>query len=150
MSKAERTARVQWKGTLREGSGTILSTGSGAIGKLSITWAARTESSGGMTSPEELLAAAHAACFAMAFSNTLGKAGYIAKELDVSAVCTFEDPNITTMHLEVHGRVPGIDQAEFARIADHAEKIGCPVSAALRNNVQVSVSATLEVPVSSH
>ncbi|HST05431.1 MAG TPA: OsmC family peroxiredoxin [Chloroflexia bacterium] len=149
MTKAERTAQVEWKGTLREGAGTIISTGSGAFGNLPVTWAARTEASNGLTSPEELLAAAHASCFAMAFSSTLAKAGYTATELDVKAVCTFEPPKITTMHLEVHGQVPGIDQAEFARIADQAEKSGCPVSAALRNNVAVSVSATLEVPAAS-
>jgi osmotically inducible protein OsmC len=149
MPKAERTAQVEWKGNLREGAGTIVSTGSGAFGNLPVTWAARTEASNGLTSPEELLAAAHASCFAMAFSSTLAKAGYTATELDVKAVCTFEPPKITPMHIDVRGVVPGLDQAEFARIADQAEKSGCPVSAALRNNVEISVTAKLETPVTS-
>ena len=150
MPKAERTANVQWKGNLREGAGTITSTGSGAFGNLPVTWAARTEASNGLTSPEELLAAAQASCFAMAFSSTLAKAGYTATQLDVKAVCTFEPPKITTMHIEVRGQVPGIDQAEFARIADQAEKTGCPVSAALRNNVEISVRAKLDTSAGSH
>jgi lipoyl-dependent peroxiredoxin len=149
MPKAERIANVQWKGNLREGAGTIVSTGSGAFGNLPVTWAARTEASNGLTSPEELLAAAHASCFAMAFSSTLAKAGYTATQLDVKAVCTFEPPKITTMHLDVHGIVPGLDQAEFARIADQAEKTGCPVSAALRDNVEISVTAKLGTAVTS-
>ena len=107
MPKAERTANVQWKGNLREGAGTIISTGSGAFGNLPVTWAARTEASNGLTSPEELLAAAHASCFAMAFSSTLAKAGYTATQLDVKAVCTFEPPKITDYaHRSARDRCP--------------------------------------------
>jgi osmotically inducible protein OsmC len=143
MPKTDRTADVTWKGNLFEGSGTITSTGSGAFGELPVTWAARTEESNGKTSPEELLAMAQAACYAMAFSNTLNKAGYPPEELKVSATCTFEPPKITTMKLEVRGRVPGLDQSEFERIAGEAEK-GCPVANAFRNNVEITVNATLE------
>ena len=143
MPKADRNAQVQWNGNLTEGKGIIKSTGSGAFGDLPVTWAARTESSDGKTSPEELMAAAHAACYSMAFSNTLNKAGHPPEELNVSATCTFEPPKITTMVLEVRGRVPGLDQAEFAQIAEQAEK-NCPVSNALRNNVDIQVTAHLE------
>lgn len=143
MPKAERNAQVQWKGNLLQGAGTIKSTGSGAFGNLPITWAARTESSDGKTSPEELLAAAHASCFSMQFASALSKAGHPPDELNVSATCTFEPPRITTMRLEVRGRVPGIEQDEFQRIADDAEG-KCPVSNALRNNLNIQVTARLE------
>jgi lipoyl-dependent peroxiredoxin len=142
MPKADRQAQVVWNGNLFEGKGTIISTGSGAFGTLPVSWAARTESSDGKTSPEELLAMAHAACYAMALSNTLDEAGHPPEELRVSAVCTFEPPRITTMKLDVAGRVPGIDQAEFERIASQANQ-GCPVSNALRNNVDIQVTARL-------
>jgi len=143
MPKAERNAEVQWKGNLTEGKGTIKSTGSGALSNLPVTWAARTESSDGKTSPEELIAAAHAACYSMAFSNTLNKAGHPPDELNVSATCTFEPPKITTMRLEVRGRVSGIKQDEFQQIAEQAEK-NCPVSNALRNNLDIQVTARLD------
>ena len=143
MPKAERNAQVEWKGNLTEGSGTITRTGSGAFGKLPVTWAARTESPDGKTSPEELMAAAHAACYSMAFSNTLNKAGHPPQVLNVTATCTFEPPKITTMLLEVSGRVPGIDQDEFQQIAEQAEK-SCPVSNALRNNLDIQVEARLK------
>lgn len=143
MPKIERQAEVTWKGNLTQGSGTIVRTGSGALGNLPVTWAARTESPDGKTSPEELLAAAHAACYSMAFSNTLNKAGHPPEELNVTAICLFEPPKITTMRLEVHGRVPGIDGARFQQIADEAEKT-CPVSNALRNNLNIQVTAHLD------
>ncbi len=143
MPKAERNAEVQWKGNLLQGAGTITRTGSGAFGNLPVTWAARTESSDGKTSPEELLAAAHASCFSMQFASALSKAGHAPEELNVSATCTFEPPKITTMRLEVRGRVPGIDQDEFQRLADEAEG-KCPVSNALRNNLDIQVKAHLE------
>ena len=90
MVKAERRAEAMWEGNLIRGSGKVVSVGSGAIGELPITWASRTERSDGKTSPEELIAAAHAACYAMAFSNTLAQAGTPAERLLVNAVCTFE------------------------------------------------------------
>ena len=147
MLKAERRADVVWEGDLLHGSGTIVSVGSGALGALPVTWASRTERSDGKTSPEELLAAAHAACYAMAFSHTLAQAGTPAERLSVSATCTFEQVEggfkISTMELDVRGRVPGLDEAGFEKVAQQAEQ-GCPVSNALRNNVQIRVNAHLE------
>ncbi len=145
--KAERRAEVEWQGSLIQGSGTIVSVGSGAIGNLPVTWASRTERSDGKTSPEELLAAAHAACFAMAFSNGLAQAGTTAELLHVNATCTFEQVEggfkVSTMVLDVRGKVPGLDQAGFEKAAQQAGE-GCPVSNALRNNVAITVNAHLE------
>jgi osmotically inducible protein OsmC len=147
MAKAERRANVVWEGNLVKGHGKIVSVGSGALGELPITWASRTERSDGRTSPEELLAAAHAACYAMAFSNTLAQAGTPPERLAVSATCAFEQVGggfkVTTMDLDVRGKVPGLDQAGFEKVAQEAEQ-GCPVSNALRNNVQIRVQAHLE------
>jgi lipoyl-dependent peroxiredoxin len=147
MAKAERRADVVWEGNLVQGHGKVVSVGSGALGELPITWASRTERSDGKTSPEELLAAAHAACYAMAFSHTLAQAGTPAERLTVSATCAFEQVGagfkVTTMDLDVRGKVPGLDQAGFENIAQQAEQ-GCPVSNALRNNVQISVKAHLD------
>jgi osmotically inducible protein OsmC len=144
---AERTAEVVWEGDLMEGSGTIVSTGSGAFGDLGVTWEARTEDSGGLTSPEELLAAAHAACFSMALSNGLAKDGHAPERLETKAVCTFGQVEggfaVTTMALTVRGRVPGLDDAGFEGAAEQAKE-GCPISKALAGNVEMSVSATLE------
>jgi len=145
--KAERRAEVVWQGDLMHGKGTIASTGSGALGNLPVTWASRTERSDGKTSPEELLAAAHAACYAMAFSHALAQAGTPAERLTVNATCTFEQVGggfkVTTMNLDVRGKVPGLDSSGFENAARQAEQ-GCPVSNALRNNVQISVNASLE------
>src|SRR5579859_3211511 len=142
--KAERRAEVVWQGTLVQGSGNLVSVGSGAIGNLPITWASRTERSDGKTSPEELLAASHAACYAMAFSHTLAQAGTPADQLTVDATCTFEQTEsgfkVSNMALDVRGRVPGLDQAGFEKAAQQAEQ-GCPISNALRNNVAIHVKA---------
>ncbi len=147
MAKAERRAEVEWQGSLIQGSGRIVAVGSGAFGNLPITWAARTERSDGKTSPEELLAAAHSACFAMALSHGLAQAGTPAERLNVNATCTFEQVEggfkVSTMVLDVRGRVPGLDQAGFEKAAQQAGQ-GCPVSNALRNNVAISVNAHLE------
>jgi lipoyl-dependent peroxiredoxin len=147
MAKAERRAEVEWQGTLIQGSGTIVSVGSGAIGNLPVTWASRTERSDGKTSPEELLAAAHASCFAMALSHGLAQAGTPADHLHVTATSTFEQVEggfkVSTMALDVSGKVPGLDQAGFEKAAQAAGQ-GCPISNALRNNVAISVNAHLE------
>jgi osmotically inducible protein OsmC len=144
---AERRAEVVWEGDLMSGSGTIVSTGSGAFGDLGVTWKARTEDSGGLTSPEELLAAAEASCFSMALAHGLAQGGHAPERLDTSAVCSFEQVEggfaVTRMELSVRGRVPGLDQDGFREAAEQA-KDGCPVSKALAGNVAVSVSATLE------
>ncbi len=147
MLKAERRADVEWHGDLIHGNGTIVSVGSGAIGNLPVTWASRTERSDGKTSPEELLAAAHASCFAMAFSHGLASAGTTAERLHVTATCTFEQVEggfkVSTMVLDVSGKVPGLDQAGFEKAAQAAGQ-GCPVSGAFRNNVAITVNASLE------
>jgi len=146
MALAERRASVTWKGNLTQGTGTITS-GSGALTDLAVTWASRTERSDGKTSPEELIASAHAACYSMAFSNTLTQAGHTPEQLSVTAVCSLDRVEsglkITTMQLDVRGKVPGIDQATFVDLAQKAE-LGCPVSNALRNNVAITVTAQLE------
>lgn len=146
MAKAERRADAVWNGDLIKGSGTV-QVGSGALAKFPVTWASRTEQPDGKTSPEELIAAAHAACYAMAFSNTLAKAGHPPDGLYVTATCALDQVNgkftITTMDLQVRGTVAGLDQRGFEEAARTAEA-GCPVSNALRNNVRISVRAELE------
>jgi|SRR5579859_1287008 len=140
---AERRAEVIWQGTLTQGNGR-LKVGSGAFGEQAITWASRAERPDGKTSPEELIAAAHAGCYAMALSNTLAQGGTPAEELTVNAICTLDlqQVKITTMNLEVQGRVPGLDEQGFQQAAQKAEQ-SCPVSNALRNNVQIHLNAHL-------
>jgi lipoyl-dependent peroxiredoxin len=140
----ERRADAVWEGSLMEGSGTITSTGSGALPVLPVTWASRAESPEGRTSPEELIAAAHAACFAMALSHALAQGGDPPERLETSATVTFEPgTGITKSALTVRGRVPGIDEAAFKEAADGA-KDGCPVSGALKGNVELTLDARLE------
>jgi lipoyl-dependent peroxiredoxin len=144
---AERRASAVWEGNLLEGKGTILDVGSGAFGNLPVTWAARTESSDGKTSPEELIAAAHAACFSMAFSSDLTKAGFPPERINVSAVCTFDKIDdkwsVKSVDLDATARVPEIDRNTFQRVAEGA-RVGCPVSRALANNVDIRLNARLE------
>lgn len=146
MLQAERCAEAVWAGTLFEGSGSV-SGGSRAFADLPVTWASRTERSDGKTSPEELLAAAHAGCFSMAFSLVLAEAGTPPQELAVKATCVFEQvPDgfaITTIALDVHGRVPGLDADRFEQAAEHAVHI-CPVSKALKGNVDLTLTTRLE------
>jgi osmotically inducible protein OsmC len=143
---AERRATAHWKGNLFEGSGRV-SLDSSGMGEFDVTWAARTEQPAGKTSPEELIAAAHAACFSMAFSNILAQNDTPPDSLEVSATSSFEKTDagfrLTTMHLDVHGSVPGIDASTFEAKANDA-KVGCPVSNALMNNVEISVTANLK------
>jgi lipoyl-dependent peroxiredoxin len=142
---AERTANVTWQGDLMHGSGRIDSVGSGAISGLDVTWASRSEESeGGRTSPEELIAAAHAACYSMALSNGLAQAGTPPDELKTSATSTFvPGTGITSMRLQVVGRVPGLDEDGFRAAAEDAKE-NCPVSKALSGNVEISLDARLE------
>jgi len=140
---ADRTANVTWQGSLMDGSGVITSVTSGAISNLDVSWPARTAEHGGKTSPEELIAAAHAACFSMGLSHGLSGAGTPPQKLEVSATCTFDPPKISKMAITVTGQVDGIDQAAFEEAAQAAAE-GCPVSGALKGNVEISVSATLE------
>jgi lipoyl-dependent peroxiredoxin len=141
---AERRADVVWEGSLIEGSGTITKTGSGALPELPVTWASRTESPDGRTSPEELIAAAHASCFAMALSHALAQAGNAPERLETSATLTFvPGTGITKSVLTVNGRVPGIDESAFREAAEGAKE-GCPVSGALKGNVELTLDARLE------
>ena len=140
----ERRADAVWEGSLMEGSGTITSTGSGALPQLPVTWASRAESPEGRTSPEELIAAAHAACFAMALSHALAEAGNPPERLETSATLTFvPGTGITKSVLTAKGRVPGIDENAFREAAEGA-KDGCPVSGALKGNVDLSVDTEFE------
>lgn len=138
-------AEATWEGDLMKGSGTVKPE-SGAFGTLPITWAARSERKEGetkTTSPEELIAAAHAGCFCMAFSNGLAKAGHTAERLDTTATIDFvPGKGITHITLSVRGRVQGIDGREFERLAE-AAKDGCPVSQALKGNVEIALDARL-------
>ena len=141
-----RHAEVTWSGDLTTGSGTINYSSSGAFSRLPVTWASRTEQHNGRTSPEELLAAAHAACFSMAFSARLGKNGTPPAKLDVKAVVSFAKGDagwaIARSTLTVKGDVPGIDPATFQTLAEDARD-NCPVSVALKGNVEMVVDATL-------
>jgi lipoyl-dependent peroxiredoxin len=141
---AERTATVSWRGSLLEGEGTIESTGSGAIADLEVTWAARSEpEQSERTSPEELIAAAHASCFSMALSGALAKAGTPPQELRVTATSTFvPGTGITQIKLDVTGSVEGMDEAAFVEAAEGA-KANCPVSKALAGNVEILLEARL-------
>ena len=144
---AIRRAEATWTGDLFNGSGMVSAVSSGAFDDLPVTWTARTESSDGRTSPEELVAAAHAACFSMALSNGLAKAGSPAERLEVTAEVTFDKKEsgwgVARSDLTVRGRVPGISPDEFRAAAETA-KDGCPISGALKGNVELSVEATLE------
>lgn len=140
----ERRAEVTWRGSLMDGAGTIDRVTSGAFAPLDVTWAARAEEPGGLTSPEELIAAAHAACFSMALSHGLGGAGTPPEQLSSSATVTFvPGTGITKVDLAVVGRVPGVDDAGFRKAAEDA-KDGCPVSKALAGVPEISVDARLE------
>jgi osmotically inducible protein OsmC len=139
----DRTAHVTWSGSLMEGSGTITSVGSGAHGPLEVTWASRAEEPDGRTSPEELIAAAHAACYSMALSHGLAQGGTPPDRLDVDATVTFvPGTGITKIQLAVDATVPGIDEDGFLAAAE-AAKAGCPVSTALAAVPEITLQATL-------
>jgi len=144
---AVRTATVTWQGPLATGDGSVTAGTSGLFTDLPVSWASRTEQPDGRTSPEELLAAAHAACYAMAFSGELGRAGHTPEELHVEAEVTFDKLEVgwtvTASALTVLGHVHGLTADEFDRLAEVA-KDGCPISRALAGNVEISVEATLE------
>ena len=143
---AVRRAEVAWSGDLATGSGTVSATSSGAFHDLPVSWATRTESPAGQTSPEELVAAAHSSCFSMALSAALGRAGYPPERLDVSAEVTFDKQEagwrVVSSHLTVRGVVPGMAEADFVTAAEGARD-GCPISQALKGNVALSVDASL-------
>jgi osmotically inducible protein OsmC len=144
---AERTATCRWEGDLIHGSG-VLDGQSGALSQLPVTWASRTGRSDGQTSPEELLAAAHASCFSMALTHGLSEAGTPAEWLEVSATVLLEEsdgaPTVTSSEIDVTGLVPGLDAIGFIQAATAAGK-NCPISRAL-NSLEISVQATLDKP----
>jgi osmotically inducible protein OsmC len=133
-----------WQGDLAKGSGKVTAS-SGLFRDADVTWAKRAEDRSSGTSPEELLAAAHSACFSMALAARLGKNGTPATRLDVTAAVTFDTAGgakITASDLEVRAQVPGIDEATFQKLVDDAKE-NCPVSVAIRGNVRLSVKGTL-------
>ncbi len=146
---AERRAEVTWQGDLMSGGGRVERVGSGAFGGLNVSWPARTEEPGGQTSPEELIAAAHAGCFSMAFSHALAQGGHAPRELKTAATVTFvPGTGITKSVIEVDGDVPGIAEETFQELAEQA-KDNCPVSKALAGNVQLELQARLRSAVTS-
>jgi osmotically inducible protein OsmC len=145
---AIRRADATWNGDLPSGKGVVSASTSGAFKDLDVTWASRSEpAANGRTSPEEMLAAAHASCFAMALSAGLGRGGTPPQQLDVSSTVTFDRVGdgfkVVSSVIDVRGRVPGLDAAGFQKAAEDA-KDGCPISQALKGNVDVSLNATLE------
>ncbi|HEV8516004.1 MAG TPA: OsmC family peroxiredoxin [Candidatus Limnocylindrales bacterium] len=143
---AVRRAEATWEGDLTTGSGRVSAASSGTFTDLPVSWASRTETPDGRTSPEELLAAAHAACFSMALSNGLAKAGTPPQRLEVSAEVTFEKVGeawkVVSSALRVRGTVPGADEAGFRQAAESARD-GCPISKTLAGNVELTVEAKL-------
>ena len=141
-----RRAEATWDGDLVSGSGVVSAVSSGVFTDLPVTWISRTQDAGGRTSPEELVAAAHAACYSMALSYGLAGAGTPPTKLEVSATVTFEvgqgGPKVASSALTVRGEVPGLDADGFSAAAETA-KDACPISQALQGNVALSVEATL-------
>lgn len=136
-----------WEGDLSSGKGRA-SAASGVVKDAPISWKERTEGGGAGTTPEELLATAHASCFNMALSHALAQAGAPPQRLETSCVVTFGPKaggggyEVKSSALEVRGQVKGMDEAKFKRVAEEAKE-GCPISGALKNNVKLSVTATL-------
>jgi lipoyl-dependent peroxiredoxin len=150
MAAVQRTAQVEWTGSIARGSG-LTSGGSGALRDLPITIASRLGEPEGKTSPEELIAAAHAGCFTTALGSILAGQGTPPERLQVTATVTLETsgaPTIASSQLDVHGVVPQADAASFERAAHEAER-SCPVSRALQGNVEIGVHATLDEPSAS-
>jgi lipoyl-dependent peroxiredoxin len=141
----ERTANAEWQGDLMSGSGTV-STESGAVREATIKWSSRAEAADENTSPEELIAAAHASCVLMALANGLAQAGTPAQRLESKAAATFDKVGdgfrMTTMRLEIRGEVDGLEEDAFNKAAEDA-KDNCPVSQALSDDVEVSLEAAL-------
>ena len=137
------SAKTVWEGDLAKGSGTT-TPDSGAFDTVEVSWASRTERAAGKTSPEELLAAAHASCYCMALSHELGEAGTPPERLEAEASVDFvPGEGVKSSHITVRGRVPGIDQVTFTKAAVSAGQ-NCPISGALTGNIDISVEATLE------
>ena len=149
MPLAHREATVVWEGTLGGGAGAVQA--GGALAETPVDWASTDEGADGTTSPEQLLAAAEAGCYAMTLSLALARRGHRPERLEVTAACELDragggdehEYRITTLALDVRGRVPGLDAAGFEEMARHADE-QCPVSAAVRGNVDVRLTASLE------
>ena len=140
---ASSSATTVWNGGLTDGSG-VSTPASGAFGAIDVSWASRTQRAAGQTSPEELLAAAHASCYCMALSLELGEAGTPPERLEAQATVDFvPGEGVKSSHIVVRGQVPGIDQDAFAAAAAAAAE-GCPISGALKGNIEITVQATLE------
>src|SRR5215210_4458275 len=141
----ERTAKAEWQGDLMSGSGKV-STASGAVRDATVKWSSRAEVADENTSPEELIAAAHATCVSMALAHGLAQGGTTAQRLETEATATFdkvgEGFQMTTMRISIRGQVDGLDEEGFRRAAEQAKE-NCPVSQALKGNVDVSVDASL-------
>jgi osmotically inducible protein OsmC len=139
----KRSASAVWQGNLKQGRG-ALSSDSGVLKGTPYSFAMRFENAPG-TNPEELIAAAHAGCYSMAFSSELGKAGFTPDKIETKATVTLDfvqgTPTVTTSHLEMTAKIPGIDQAKFEQIANGA-KVGCPISRLLK--AEITLAATLE------
>ncbi|AJC58431.1 OsmC family protein [Streptomyces sp. 769] len=137
-----RTATTHWEGNLLQGKGTV-ALESSKIGTYDVNWPARAEQPGGVTSPEELIAAAHSSCYSMAFSHGLAGKGYTVEALDTRADVTFQPgEGITGIVLTVKARVPGLSEAEFQAAAEDAKK-NCPVSQALAGVKNLTLHAEL-------
>jgi osmotically inducible protein OsmC len=137
------SAKTVWEGDLAHGAGTT-TPGSGAFPAVDVSWASRTARAAGTTSPEELLAAAHASCFCMGLAHELAEAGTPPERLEATATVDFEPgEGVRSSHVVVSGRVPGIDQDAFSAAARAAGE-GCPISGALKGNIEITVEATLE------
>jgi osmotically inducible protein OsmC len=141
-----RSSSATWQGDLTSGEGTV-SSASDFLSAVPTSWKARTEDPSGKTSPEELLAAAHASCFSMAFSNELSKAGFVPDRVEVKVDVTADKREqgwtVLSSHITARGWVPNVDEETFQQMANKA-KDGCPISRALAGNVEMSVDATLE------
>jgi osmotically inducible protein OsmC len=138
-----RTAHTVWSGDLPSGSGQVTLDSSG-LGTYDVTWRARAEQSEGKTSPEELIAAAHSACFSMAFSHALGEEGKTPERVETKAEVDFQPgTGITAIRLSLEASVPGLSEEDFQRVAQ-AAKEGCPVSQALAGVKDISLTATLQ------
>ena len=141
MPAIQRTASGTWHGDLRHGKGTIDAPASGVLVNTPFSFATRFENARG-TNPEELIAAAHAACYSMAFSHYLSEQGHVPDTIVTRATISLEDGKINRMHLETRGKVAGLDNATFKRLADEAEK-KCPVSNLLRPGLTITLDASL-------
>ncbi len=140
---ADRSAIAQWSGDLFSGGGSVSGNSSGVLNDLAVTWAARTEDPGGKTSPEELVAAAHASCYAMALSNTLSPAGYEPESLEVTSTVTFvPGTGVTKSALTVVGKVPGLSEEQFKELAKEGEQ-ACPISNLIRGGAEITLEASL-------